>query len=558
MDLKKLFLNKINIEYDLKCILECVCNENNYSFILKNITGTKKIELLGSDVSELDLNLLFSENFRLVHNNFMIDILTFREKSKFWNLFLNGKMNRIINIINPITKYEYGVKLQITFNSQSNDKVLFDVFFTDVNIINKLINNTGLLTHDLRSIIKSAQNIVNLIQSDLNTNTNTNSDTKLDPKLENRLENRLENFLTLKELLNEAYEMCSKSRTKLIVENINKNPSKAFDNIKIYLEIFKYIKKIKNIFPNIKINLKIKTNLVITSIQNDALWHLFLNMVKNSSNANSNKINIIIDEKTNEPNTNESNTNKLLIYIQDNGCGMSESTRLNFFTRELPSKINSGDKIDSNRGEGFLLAYKVWVNLGGDVEIISSIPSIGTEFLIKCSGIKIVNDDGFVLSKEKVELIQSITEKNKIKIFLIDDSLLNLKILSLKLIKFIDPNYKHNNFPILTSEEWQNNGIIQINICDYIFLLLSNGMYGKEICMMIEPNIIITDIQMPLLNGIDMIKTLLDYGIKSKIFINSAYSDKDNDDIVELVNKYNVEFLEKGSDISNLKYLFDT
>lgn len=79
-------------------------------------------------MSELDLNLLFSENFRLVHNNFMIDILTFREKSKFWNLFLNGKMNRIINIINPITKYEYGVKLQITFNSQSNDKVLFDVF----------------------------------------------------------------------------------------------------------------------------------------------------------------------------------------------------------------------------------------------------------------------------------------------------------------------------------------------------------------------------------------------------------------------------------------------
>lgn len=200
-----------------------------------------------------------------------------------------------------------------------------------------------MLTHDLRSIIKSAQNIVNLIQSDLNTNTN--SDTKLDPKLENRLEN----FLTLKELLNEAYEMCSKSRTKLIVENINKNPSKAFDNIKIYLEIFKYIKKIKNIFPNIKINLKIKTNLVITSIQNDALWHLFLNMVKNSSNANSNKINIIIDEKTNEPNTNEpntnepntneSNTNKLLIYIQDNGNGMSESTRLNFLLGNFQAKL---------------------------------------------------------------------------------------------------------------------------------------------------------------------------------------------------------------------------
>jgi hypothetical protein len=226
MSLKNLFSNKINIEHDIQCILECKLDDDlNSSFILKNITGSKKIELLGSDVCEMDLNLLFSDNFRQIHNNFMLDILKNRDKSKFWDLFVNGKMNRIVNIINPITKFEYGVKLNIIFNSQEKNKVLFDVFFTDVSIINKVINNTGLLTHDLRSIIKSAQNIVSVIQSNYNFNNND------------------ENFSTLNELLDEAFRMCSKSRNKIIMENINKGEIKIFIHMKMYLEISKYIRK---------------------------------------------------------------------------------------------------------------------------------------------------------------------------------------------------------------------------------------------------------------------------------------------------------------------------
>jgi hypothetical protein len=53
-----------------------------------------------------------------------------------------------------------------------------------------------------------------------------------------------------------------------------------------------------------------------------------------------------------------------------------------------------------------------------------------------------------------LNLLNDILKKsNKKIILLIDDSLLNLKIMSLKIIRFIDKNYKHSNFQILTSEE---------------------------------------------------------------------------------------------------------
>jgi len=291
MSSKIFFKNKVHIENDLQCTLECNCyDENNPSFILKNIYGSKKIELLGSDVYEIDLTLLFSDNFRNIHTSFIISILKYRDTSKFWDSFINGQMNRLVNILNPITKYDYGVTFNITFTYQENATVVFDIIFTDVSIINKIINNTGLLTHDLRSIIKSAQNIVSIIESDSNSNSTSNSNSN------SNIKNYEENFSTLKELLEEAYLMCSKSRTKIIMDNISKPESKMFLNIKMYLEISKYIKKIKKIFPNIKFNLNIKTNICISSIHNDTLWHLFLNIIKNAINANSTEISILIDD----------------------------------------------------------------------------------------------------------------------------------------------------------------------------------------------------------------------------------------------------------------------
>jgi CheY-like chemotaxis protein len=234
---------------------------------------------------------------------------------------------------------------------------------------------------------------------------------------------------------------------------------------------------------------------------------------------------------------------------------MSKSAKLNFFSRKLPEKIKDDEKIDSNRGEGFLLSYYEWINLGGTVNVLNSEINIGTEFLIKIKGL--YENEKFILTKTQINLINEILNtQNKKKVLLIDDSLLNLKILSLKIIRETDKNYKHSNFPTLTPDEWQNIGIIQIENDEFVFLLLSNGMYGREISMIIEPELIITDIQMPALNGIEMIKDLLKYNIKTKIIINSAYLDKDNEEINGLIQKNNIMFIEKGSNYDFIKKIF--
>jgi hypothetical protein len=131
----------------------------NITCILKNITGSKNYELLGSYINEFDLNLLLSESFRIFHNKLIIDIITHGEKSKFWNLFINGKMSRDIDIINPINKMTYNVKISINIKSRNKNIFIFDVIMTDITKINTISNKTSLIAHDLKSLFRIAQNI---------------------------------------------------------------------------------------------------------------------------------------------------------------------------------------------------------------------------------------------------------------------------------------------------------------------------------------------------------------------------------------------------------------
>jgi CheY-like chemotaxis protein len=134
----------------------------------------------------------------------------------------------------------------------------------------------------------------------------------------------------------------------------------------------------------------------------------------------------------------------------------------------------------------------------------------------------------------------------------VDDVLLNIKILCLKLLKQLNPNYKYDNFPILTNEQWQQSGIFIVEYNIYAFIFASNGLYGNDIALSIKCDLIITDIQMPLMNGIDMIKSLITNSCKSKIFVNTALSRKELDEsteLIEILTNKQIKFLEKGSNI---------
>jgi hypothetical protein len=159
-----------------------------------------------------------------------------------------------------------------------------------------------------------------------------------------------------------------------------------------------------------------------------------------------------------------------------------------------------------------------------------------------------INSTSLSLKSEDILFLTSIINTNKHIILIIDDVLLNIKILCLKLIRYINPHFNYKNFPTITINEWKNHKMIYIEVENYIFVLTSNGLYGKEIaiCLQNQYITIITDIQMQILNGIDMIKSLLKKNIKARIYINSAKYYNDDDEINELIKNNQIVYLEKG------------
>ena len=53
----------------------------------------------------------------------------------------------------------------------------------------------------------------------------------------------------------------------------------------------------------------------------------------------------------------------------------------------------------------------------------------------------------------------------------------------------------------------------------------ANGEEGYDAALKFQPNIIITDIRMPKMDGIEMLKRLREAGCKSEVIILTAYSD---------------------------------
>ena len=463
------------------------------------MSGEKKEELIGSNVNEIDLNLLFAESFRKIHEKFMIDILISGVKSQYFNSEINGKRN--VDIINPINKKTYVVKLGMVFKLQKDNIFLFDIEFTDVTSVNTIINKNDLVIHDLRSIIKSAQNTVFELEKSVN-------------------DSGFENMKLLKDLLKESLDMCHNIRKSFLPEDIIKNEDHSI--VKSYIEIPKFISTLKNIFNSINFEFMINSNGLLTDKQSECLYNCLLYIVKNYIDAGATLIHIEVSQPYN-----------IKIIISDNR-----------------KEINL-NKLDIEKSSQFFLLYNEWKTYGGTIELKSNIKKF--DFILEIPPKK---SNEFVLQLHHINQLFSI-KNNKIILF-VDDVLLNIKILWIKILKYLYPLHKYNNFPILSNDQWQNYGMFVIEFNEYTFIFASNGLYGKDIALSINCYIIITDIQMPLLNGIDMIKILLEKSYKSKILINSALPKKELEslnDIMELIKIPNISFLEKGSNINFNNFL---
>ena len=66
--------------------------------------------------------------------------------------------------------------------------------------------------------------------------------------------------------------------------------------------------------------------------------------------------------------------------------------------------------------------------------------------------------------------------------------------------------------------DWAANGIEVIGDA-------SNGKQGYEMIKELNPDLVITDIKMPIMNGVDLVKTLHKEGFNGEIVVLSGYKD---------------------------------
>jgi len=483
-------MNKIGINYDFKALLECNFDsrKSEWSFILTNMSGEKKNDLVGEFTKKIDLNQLIFGVFSQIYSKYLIDILVNKEKSFYWESIINGQMKHSVDIINPITRIISNVTLELKQKTViSSNKCIFFVEMTD-------IKTTDILPYDLRSVLKSTRNIVN----------------------EKNIKIKI-----LDESLSEVLSMCSEIKTVLLPEKIRKTSNIHLD--KIYKQMLLIIRKLQLTYPKIVFNLSQSCTGFISPGLNMPLHYLILNIVSNAKNNGATEINIITE-------TDPSNLSKGNIYVKDNGRDNSN------FIRE----------------QEFLLLYDQIKILGGNINI--ELSKTGTTFLIE---IPILQQDQFILNLSQVQLLNKIDSKTKLVLF-VDDVFLSIRILFVQLIKYLNAEYKYTIFPVISSSQWENQGIHIVTFDTYTFVFAAHGLYGLELCLLYRFDLIITDIEMPHLNGIDMITLLIDKKIKSKILINSALDKKElelSEDLIELIKTSQIEFLEKGSKIDFSKIL---
>ena len=112
---------------------------------------------------------------------------------------------------------------------------------------------------------------------------------------------------------------------------------------------------------------------------------------------------------------------------------------------------------------------------------------------------------------------------------------------------------KVNNSSILYIED---DDITRENIAAYLqrqckqLYIASNGEEGLELFKTHDPEIIITDIEMPKLNGLDMAKKIRKLSPTTQIIITTAYTS--NEYLLQAVNLHLVQYIVKPISLPKL------
>lgn len=264
--------------------------------------------------------------------------------------------------------------------------------------------------------------------------------------------------------------------------------------VKLYLEIAHFKRKIDFLYKHQPVSISITTNILIEKDRCLLLIEL-LGMLLSSIN------NIVIFD--------DEQDNLLINYTKNDNS-------------ELDPNIN-------------IILFK----LGGVLYMEENL------FLIPCKN-KPLNKNS-ILTKRILNDILSIDQNKKV-IVIVDDSLVCARMLLNRINKlfFKDCNELKIQNDMITSLEWRNPNVIFLSKENYTFIIASNGQLGFDILSLIKPHLVITDIEMPEINGMEMINKLSSINIFHKTIISSTLSDETIYKELNNISNNNIVIARKG------------
>ena len=233
---------------------------------------------------------------------------------------------------------------------------------------------------------------------------------------------------------------------------------------------------------NIKFQLSVPNNCETGWVDANKLEIILYNTLSNAFKHAKDKIdiNIDLDEKD----------ERLIIKIKDNGKGINEEELTKIF--ENFYQINDDTSATSGTGIGLAITKNLIDVHRGDITVKSE-PNVYTIFNIIIPIVKSFYDDLDISSLDYETVLIDNTSENEL--------ILNTDTL--------DDISKNKPILLIIEDHFEIRNLIKNNFANHFKIFTStNGLEGKEKAFKIIPDIIISDIMMPKLNGLKLCKIL--------------------------------------------------
>lgn len=553
---------------DIQADLFCEKVDDQWLLYLTAISGPRCVDLFGRDFhpnERIPLSQLMDTRKFKNHQRFVDEVLDIGPQAHNWTILFQRMYERPIKILNPTDKTEMIVDIRMELAQQSNFEIgryyQFHVFLnhrTPEQACNARFNEILNLTEQLITNIKESLNNIDeqhpyyrIIQDSYDEIKKICLSENIDLQA---MELKFHKILFYSNQIQLYLKKCPVAREDILKTlrlNTQIHHLCSFESLDIFSYLFHkmiYEQKIQQMLQrNIMINFKILESvkmypLATQSIQTlDSLLTSLIDLYLCSRN----------DTETNEVRLESSVDLKkeflAHIYLSD--------PKQKFF--QYYQQIQT-----SHEAHDFFQSRDIWQNSGGKLNL-STRQNDETvfEFSIFSEKFKLKE---FILNPDEIQDISSILEKidyqNKKSILFADDGVVNIKFLLTQTLNYLGLGRlpeRSSSSKLDFSTHWSKLGCYILSYADWYFICAPDGKMSKELMQQWLPNAIITDHEMPNLNGTQLIEWFREaYPQKNDVRI-ALHSANAANNCPEKLQNLNATFLTKADKI-NFKMFIDS